>query len=173
MANGQVFLAALRVNDFNYATVMDTGSADPWLVSADFNCSDPGSGQSISPELCYFGPQYNASASPTFQQTANQFLPHLVRQRRAIDRHHGQRDHVHGRHHGDAATIWGGEQCGVVRRWCVVGPGRSGVVLSYVGIRRHRSVGDDERLATTVQSALHVHVQAIRGSGRLQHGVGT
>ena len=74
MSGGQVFVAALRVNDFDYATVVDTGSSDPWLANDNFTCSDPVSEETIPPELCFFGPTYNPSESSTFEPVPDEFF---------------------------------------------------------------------------------------------------
>lgn len=52
--------------------VVDTGSSDPWLAMADFDCYDPIDDSPLDEEYCEFGPPYDPESSSTFVPIANQ-----------------------------------------------------------------------------------------------------
>ena len=70
MLNGDVPIASLdgsdkvsysvpiTWNELEYQAILDTGSADTWLIAADFDCVDF-NGISVPQEVCAFGPGYN------------------------------------------------------------------------------------------------------------------
>jgi aspergillopepsin I len=64
---GQVFLAPVTVGGQIFDVVIDTGSSDPWLVTPNFTCIDPYSGDTQAQTDCYFGTAYNPNQSSTYQ----------------------------------------------------------------------------------------------------------
>ncbi|PPJ60014.1 hypothetical protein CBER1_02693 [Cercospora berteroae] len=63
---GQVFLADVTVGGKPFQVVIDTGSSDPWLAHAGFECFDPINDARLDQSVCEFGPAYDASQSTTF-----------------------------------------------------------------------------------------------------------
>lgn len=69
-----MYLTPIRFGNQSFLGVLDTGSADTWLVENNFTCLDVASGRTKSPEQCKFGPAYNSSASPTYKQVEDQYF---------------------------------------------------------------------------------------------------
>lgn len=69
-STGASFLAPLSIGAQSFMHVLDTGSADTWVVSSSFTCLDMVSRKSIPQQKCYFGPTYTTDS--TFQQIQNQ-----------------------------------------------------------------------------------------------------
>ncbi|KJX97658.1 hypothetical protein TI39_contig475g00016 [Zymoseptoria brevis] len=69
---GNVHLADVTVGGQEFAVVIDTGSADPWLAPTDFRCFDVESGTQVEEATCEFGPLYNRSRSTTYRPITNQ-----------------------------------------------------------------------------------------------------
>jgi hypothetical protein len=69
---GQVFLAPVTVGGQRFEVVIDTGSSDPWLVTPDFVCANPYTGENVTQEECYFGAAYDSRRSSTFAPIPNQ-----------------------------------------------------------------------------------------------------
>jgi hypothetical protein len=65
---GSVFLAPVTVGGQEFRVVIDTGSSDPWLAVADFECVDPKTHDLLEEEECYFGPLYDSSDSSTYDE---------------------------------------------------------------------------------------------------------
>ncbi|GAB7366768.1 hypothetical protein MBLNU230_g0722t1 [Neophaeotheca triangularis] len=64
---GSIFLAEATIGGNEYSFVVDTGSSDPWVVRNDFTCLDVTNDAELDPELCYFGPTYDPTLSPTYR----------------------------------------------------------------------------------------------------------
>lgn len=69
-STGASFLAPLSIGGQSFMHVLDTGSADTWVVSSSFTCLDVVSRKQILRQRCYFGPAY--TPDKTFQQIQNQ-----------------------------------------------------------------------------------------------------
>lgn len=72
MEAGQVFLAPVTVGGQEFEIVIDTGSSDPWLVTPEFICANPYSGETQPQESCYFGTPYDPILSPTLEPVPDQ-----------------------------------------------------------------------------------------------------
>ncbi|TKA79024.1 hypothetical protein B0A55_03162 [Friedmanniomyces simplex] len=72
VGRGSVFLAPVTVGGQSFDVVIDSGSSDPWLVTADFQCVSVYDGSDQTQDQCRFGPPYNASASSTYRPLSGQ-----------------------------------------------------------------------------------------------------
>lgn len=59
VAQQMQYVTQVGIEEERYYMVVDTGGADTWIVSEEFQCVDPNSGQEIAQERCMFGPLYN------------------------------------------------------------------------------------------------------------------
>jgi Eukaryotic aspartyl protease len=71
-ANGNVYLTPVKFGKQSFLSVLDTGSADTWLVGRNFSCLEVLSRKPQAQKECRFGPSFNTSASPTFKQLGDQ-----------------------------------------------------------------------------------------------------
>jgi len=55
-----------------FDVVVDTGSSDPWLVTPDFSCYNPSTGEPEAQADCYFGTPYDPSLSANYQRIPNE-----------------------------------------------------------------------------------------------------
>ncbi|KIW04644.1 uncharacterized protein PV09_04389 [Verruconis gallopava] len=61
-ADGVEYLVSMKWADQEFQAILDTGSSDTWLISADFTCTDA-QGQTQSASQCGFGPGYSGQIS--------------------------------------------------------------------------------------------------------------
>jgi hypothetical protein len=71
-ANGNVFITPIKFGKQSFQSVVDTGSADTWLVGRDFQCLGFPGRKPVAKKQCRFGPSFNTSASSTFKPLADQ-----------------------------------------------------------------------------------------------------
>ncbi|TID26435.1 aspartic peptidase domain-containing protein [Venturia nashicola] len=70
--NGIVYLTPISFGNQSFLSVLDTGSADTWLVDEKFSCLDVYSRKPLARADCKFGPAFDSSASPSFKQVPDQ-----------------------------------------------------------------------------------------------------
>lgn len=51
----------MRAGNQSFNVVIDTGSADTWLISTSFTCLDPSTSHTVAESVCAFGPSYTLS----------------------------------------------------------------------------------------------------------------
>lgn len=71
-ANGNVYLTPIKFGKQSFLSVLDTGSADTWLVGRNFSCLEVLSRKPQAQRECRFGPSFNTSASSTFHHLGDQ-----------------------------------------------------------------------------------------------------
>jgi hypothetical protein len=71
-ANGNVYLTPIKFGKQSFLSVLDTGSADTWLVGRNFSCVEVLQRKPVAQKECRFGPSFNTSASSTFKPLADQ-----------------------------------------------------------------------------------------------------
>lgn len=74
IAGGSVFLAPITVGGQQFNVVIDTGSSDPWLADANFECYDTTTYEPVDEAACYFGPPYDSSRSPSYTHLPDRSL---------------------------------------------------------------------------------------------------
>ena len=69
-AAGLVFTTPVKVGTQTFQAVVDTGSADTWLVGKGYQCTEAYTGDHVDPSVCNFGPQYQPES--TFKSIPNE-----------------------------------------------------------------------------------------------------
>lgn len=64
---GRIYLTNATVGGKPYALVIDTGSSDTWITSANFQCEDPTTSQIKANSFCGFGTPYDENGSKTLK----------------------------------------------------------------------------------------------------------
>ena len=56
--NNTVYLTPIKFGDQSFMNVIDTGSADTWVVGSSLRCVDPDTKNEVVPEACKFAKPY-------------------------------------------------------------------------------------------------------------------